>query len=83
MSQPMGLDVRWPLGLLFTLIGLLLAGYGLIYDDRVPVPGGQDMTGQPMSGLHINVWWGMVLFVFGVSVLWLARRAARSGALGR
>jgi len=79
MSQPLGLDVRWPLGLLFTLIGLLLAGYGLIYDGRVP--GGQDMAGQPMSGLHINVWWGMVLVVFGASVLWLARRAARAGAV--
>ena len=70
MSQPMGLDVRWPLGLLFTLLGLLLAGSGLISDSQAA---GVD----PNPGLHINVWWGAVLFSFGAGVLWLARRAAR------
>jgi hypothetical protein len=78
MSQPAALDVRWPLGLLFTLIGVLLAGYGLIYDARPP--GG---NGLPAEGLHINVWWGGVLFIFGSGVLWLARRAARSGGPAR
>lgn len=68
MSQPMGLDVRWPLGLLFTLLGLLLAGSGLISDSGAA-------GGNP--GLHINVWWGAVLFSFGAGVLWLARRGAR------
>ena len=24
----MGLDIRWPIGLMFTLIGALLTGYG-------------------------------------------------------
>jgi hypothetical protein len=24
----MGLDIRWPIGLMFTLIGALLSGYG-------------------------------------------------------
>ena len=26
----MGLDIRWPIGLMFTLIGLLLAVYGAV-----------------------------------------------------
>ena len=68
MSPSISLDVRWPLGLLFALIGLLLVGYGLLYDNRPPAA----------NGLHINVWWGGVLVIFGMSVLWLARRAARS-----
>jgi hypothetical protein len=26
----MGLDIRWPIGLMFSIVGLLLAGYGLV-----------------------------------------------------
>ena len=26
----MGLDIRWPIGLMFTLIGILLTGYGAV-----------------------------------------------------
>ncbi len=26
----MGLDIRWPIGLMFTLIGVLLVGYGAV-----------------------------------------------------
>jgi hypothetical protein len=66
MSQPSGLDVRWPLGLLFAMIGALLLGHGLTQDDAV--------AGQ---ATHINVWWGGVLLIFGLFVLWLARRGSR------
>lgn len=66
MSQPAGLDVRWPLGLLFASIGALLGVYGLIYDNPAP---------SRASALHINVWWGGVLFIFGLVVLALAVRA--------
>ena len=66
MSQPSGLDVRWPLGLLFASIGTLLLVYGLIYDSSSP---------GRASALHINVWWGGVLLMFGLVVLALAARA--------
>ncbi len=62
MSQPAGLDVRWPLGLLFAMIGALLLGHGLTAGEQAA---------------HINVWWGGVLLIFGVVVLWLARRGSR------
>lgn len=68
MSQPAGLDVRWPLGLLFAMMGALLLGYGLIQGDAAAA--GAQQT-------HINVWWGGVLLIFGASVLWLARRGQR------
>jgi len=66
MSQPAGLDVRWPLGLLFAMIGALLLGHGLTQGDAA--------AGQ---AAQINMWWGGVLLVFGASVLWLARRGRR------
>jgi len=64
MSQPSGLDVRWPLGLLFAMLGALLLGYGLL-------------QGSAEQATRINVLWGAVLLVFGACVLWLARRGQR------
>jgi hypothetical protein len=54
----MGLDIRWPIGLMFTLIGALLAGFGL-------VKGAESVS----LGININLIWGAVLLVFGVLML--------------
>jgi hypothetical protein len=70
----MHLDIRIPIGLLFTLIGALLVGYGLMH--------GAPLRGTA-AGWNINAWWGAVLIVFGVAMLLLARRYAsrmRNGA---
>jgi hypothetical protein len=60
----MGLDVRLPIGLMFTIIGLLLAGFGFFS------PG----EGERGAKLNINLWWGLALVAFGVVMLLLARR---------
>lgn len=70
MSQPSGLDVRWPLGLLFAMIGALLLGHGLTLGDAAAAS----------EGPNINVLWGGVLLIFGVIVLWLARRGSRKSS---
>jgi multisubunit Na+/H+ antiporter MnhG subunit len=62
----MGLDIRTPIGLMFTIFGVLLAGYGL-------VTRGSDMY-QRSLGYNINLEWGAVLLVFGVVMLWLGRK---------
>jgi hypothetical protein len=64
----MGLDVRLPIGGLFTILGLLLTGYGAATRGR---------PGTSPTGIPINLLWGIVLLVFGVMMLWLARRASR------
>jgi hypothetical protein len=68
----MKLDIRGPIGWLFTLIGALLGGYGLL-------------TGAPPTStagdLNINAWWGAVLAVFGIAMLLLTWR--RSVAAGK
>jgi len=69
MSQSAGMDVRWPLGLLFAMIGALLLGHGLTQGDVA----GAAAQHAP----HINVWWGGAMLTFGVIVLWLARRGSR------
>ena len=54
----MGLDIRWPIGLMFTLIGALLGVFGL-------VKGSESVS----LGININLIWGAVLLVFGVLML--------------
>jgi uncharacterized membrane protein HdeD (DUF308 family) len=54
----MGLDIRWPIGLMFTLLGVLLLIAG-ITDATPPRP-------LPMN---IDLVWGVVLLIFGVLML--------------
>jgi hypothetical protein len=54
----MGLDIRWPIGLMFSLIGTLLVITGLV--------NGSDARAL---NLNINLWWGVVLVVFGALML--------------
>jgi FtsH-binding integral membrane protein len=63
MNAPEGLDIRAPIGGLFTLLGLMLAGYGLVGSERAA------------SGTNVNLWWGVVMVVFGLVMLFLARRS--------
>jgi len=63
----MGLDLRWPIGLMFSLIGVLLTGYGALT--------GSDTDMYKCSlGININLYWGVVLLVFGLLMLLLAWR---------
>jgi hypothetical protein len=63
----MGLDLRWPIGLMFSLIGVLLTGYGAIT--------GSDADKYKRSlDININLYWGLVLLAFGLLMLGLAWR---------
>lgn len=66
----MGFDLRTPIGLLFTILGALLSGYGLL-------TAGSDMYARSL-GTNVNLGWGAVLLVFGLAMLWLARRKTRA-----
>ena len=51
--------------MLFTLLGLLLAGFGLIADAAIY---------QRSLGHNVNLWWGLVLLAFGLVMLFLGRK---------
>ena len=70
MSGVVGLDIRIPIGGLFTGLGLLLAGYGL-------ATWGQADRYAVSAGININLWWGLTMLVFGVVLLFIAGRAPR------
>ncbi len=66
------LDIRWPIGLLFTVIGALVGVYGALH------PGQMDF--RPFGiNLNLNLWWGLVMLLFGVGMIWGAHRAGRQG----
>jgi hypothetical protein len=69
----MRLDVRLPIGAFFSLVGLLLTAYGLAT---------RGAPGTAPTGVPIDLLWGVVLLVFGIAMLALARRA-RGGASAR
>ena len=58
----MTFDLRVPIGLLFAICGVILTIDGAV--RRVHV-----------VGVNINLWWGMVMVIFGGVMLLLARRA--------
>ena len=69
MSSMEGLDIRAPIGGLFSLLGLMLAGYGLVAGSRT--------TSDVAPVTNVNLWWGLVMLLFGIVMLVLSRRAMR------
>ncbi len=65
----MGLDIRLPIGWMFTTLGVLLTGYGLLSDETIY---------QRSLGMNVNLWWGCVLLIFGIVMLLLGRRGTRA-----
>jgi hypothetical protein len=63
----MSLDLRIPLGLMFTLTGVILTSFGFATRGRV------DLYAKSL-GIDANLWWGLVLLVFGLIMLFLGRR---------
>jgi len=65
----MNLDLRIPMGLLFTLVGLILSVFGLATQ-------GSDIYIKSL-GINANLDWGLVLLVFGVLMFILGRRGQK------
>ena len=64
----MQLDIRIPIGIMFGVFGVLLAGYGLLSNPAIY---------EKSLGDNINLEWGIVLIVFGAIMLVLGWRKAR------
>jgi hypothetical protein len=65
----MDLDVRFPIGLMFSIFGLLLVVFGLVSDPRI--------YQQHSLGINVNLGWGVALLLFGAIMLALAVQARR------
>ena len=65
----MNLDLRIPMGLLFTLVGLILTVFGLTTT-------GSDIYAKSL-GINANLDWGIVLLIFGSTMFLLGRRGQK------
>ncbi len=66
----MSLDLRIPMGMMFTLVGVILAAFGLATN-------GNQKLYAPSLGINANLWWGLVLLAFGLTMLLLGRRSQK------
>jgi len=64
------LDIRWPIGLMFGIMGAMLVVWGLVSDPAIYAH---------IGGLDVNLYWGIALLVFAALMLALAARARRAG----
>ena len=70
-GKAMGLDIRLPIGLLFSIVGILLTSFGAF--------GSKEVYGRSL-GYNVNLDWGLVLIVFGAIMLVLGYRGKRRGS---
>jgi protein-S-isoprenylcysteine O-methyltransferase Ste14 len=62
----MGLDIRLPIGMIFTVFGVMLIVFGVFSNPS--------LYAQSL-GININLVWGLVLLAFGALMLFLGGRA--------
>jgi hypothetical protein len=68
MSTNIGIDIRYPIGVLFGALGLVIGGYGIATN-------GDAARYASLGGLNVNLWWGVVMLAFGLLCIVLARRS--------
>lgn len=74
MSSTMGMDIRLPMGLLFLYIGVRLVMFGAVTNN-------DPMYAEHSLGININLWWGMILALFGLvnlALTWWAKGQSKA-----
>jgi hypothetical protein len=69
----MGIDIRLPIGLMFTIMAIILVVHGLTSNPEI-----YDIS----LGININLEWGLVLLGFGGLMLLFGSRSAKPEAAG-
>jgi uncharacterized membrane protein (UPF0136 family) len=65
----MGIDIRLPLGILFSLLGSILVVYGAASNPSLY---------EQSLGINVNLYWGVVLLAFGALMFILSRFGTRA-----
>ena len=65
----MNLDLRMPMGLMFTLAGLLLTAFGLASRGTAIY--------ALCHGIDVNLCWGLVLLLFGLVMMFLGSKGQK------
>jgi hypothetical protein len=70
MSTVARFDIRIPIGALFLALGVILAIYGVATRSDIALYGRS-------QNIVINLWWGLVMIVFGGAMLFFGSKAHR------
>jgi hypothetical protein len=62
----MNLDLRIPIGLMFSVVGVILTAFGAATRSN------PDLYAKSL-GINANLWWGIVLLIFGQTMFHLGR----------
>ena len=62
----MNLDLRIPMGLMFSLVGIILTAFGIATRSNL------ELYARSL-GINVNMWWGIVLLIFGQIMFQLGR----------
>lgn len=65
------IDIRLPIGLLFTIIGGLLLTYGITTISHPELY-------QKSLGINVNIWGGCLMAIFGLIMIALSKRGRES-----
>ena len=70
MSSDTRFDIRLPIGALFLALGVILLIYGVVTksDSALYIRS---------ESIDINLWWGMIMVVFGAIMFYFGSRAHR------
>ena len=63
----MNFDLRLPIGIMFSLFGVMLVIFGAVSDQAI--------YETHSLGINVNLFWGAVLLIFGAFMLFLTWRA--------
>lgn len=63
-------DIRIPIGLMFTIIGLLIGGFGIATHNS-------EMYSRSL-GINVNTIMGIVMLIFGLIMLYLSRKKKKA-----
>jgi len=63
----MGLDIKYPIGLMFTLLGIVLTIFGIATNSNAEMY-------QKSFQININLWSGIGMLIFGLFMLALLKK---------
>ena len=66
----MGLDIRYPIGFLFSIIGIMLTIFGLVTGSNAELY-------QRSLDINVNLWTGLGMIIFGCIMLVFAYRTTK------
>ncbi len=70
----MGVDIKLPIGLIFTIFGIMLTVYGIFTGDNAAMY-------ERSLDVNVNLWSGLLMLVFGLVMLflsWLSYKKTKS-----